>query len=550
MFFPSGTYLVSSTINVPSNVILRGSKSTSILKANAAGLNLLTIQSASNIAIEQLTLQGNNSAIAGTPSGGNGLVATGATNVTVRDCEFHGFGDSADIGASAIYFYAGNQEITIVGNYIDGGLGDNNGSDINIYSAGGNVLVESNRCYSANSNGIATNLTSAPGKVIIRGNICKNHKRHGIIPVYGGSGSMDTIVANNLCVDNASTGIYVNSGSAGTFVIEGNIIDSCSGGGKNSVGGGNGSTIAGGIVLGGGGGAGLARKLVSGNFIYNTGRTSAGLPREGYTDADVNQSTAIRIVNDDNSIVVNNFIDTSIGSGIRVYNQVSQAIIKNNKIIKTAIYAIEVLTTSHISNLEIVGNHIDNSGSDGHGIYLSYVPLSADNLTITNNVIKGKRTAGTFGLFLLHAFNGGIEGNYVDSWDIAINASSPAAAALLGSSVRFAQNTMLNSNTGLSYYLNSGQFAFGLDNRYVGNTADEVAVSLANHRNATHSVFKPGSNATVRAFFDTAPPTSGTWKVGDIVYNKAPPAVGAGYVGWLCVTDGTPGDWRPFGALG
>ena len=45
----------------------------------------------------------------------------------------------------------------------------------------------------------------------------------------------------------------------------------------------------------------------------------------------------------------------------------------------------------------------------------------------------------------------------------------------------------------------------------------------------------------------SAVPTTGTYKVGDIVYNSVPTA--GGYVGWVCVTAGTPGTWKGFGAI-
>lgn len=42
-------------------------------------------------------------------------------------------------------------------------------------------------------------------------------------------------------------------------------------------------------------------------------------------------------------------------------------------------------------------------------------------------------------------------------------------------------------------------------------------------------------------------PTSGTFRQGDIVYNDN--AVATGYVGWVCVREGTPGEWRAFGQI-
>lgn len=47
--------------------------------------------------------------------------------------------------------------------------------------------------------------------------------------------------------------------------------------------------------------------------------------------------------------------------------------------------------------------------------------------------------------------------------------------------------------------------------------------------------------------FGTAAPTSGAWERGDIVFNTAPSA--GGKVGWACVTAGSPGTWKAFGAI-
>lgn len=44
-----------------------------------------------------------------------------------------------------------------------------------------------------------------------------------------------------------------------------------------------------------------------------------------------------------------------------------------------------------------------------------------------------------------------------------------------------------------------------------------------------------------------AAPTAGVYAVGDIVWNTNPTPTG--YVGWVCVRDGTPGVWKAFGAI-
>lgn len=45
----------------------------------------------------------------------------------------------------------------------------------------------------------------------------------------------------------------------------------------------------------------------------------------------------------------------------------------------------------------------------------------------------------------------------------------------------------------------------------------------------------------------TSAPTSGTWSQGDKVRNQTPEA--GGYIGWVCVSSGTPGTWKGYGAI-
>lgn len=42
-------------------------------------------------------------------------------------------------------------------------------------------------------------------------------------------------------------------------------------------------------------------------------------------------------------------------------------------------------------------------------------------------------------------------------------------------------------------------------------------------------------------------PAEGAYKVGDIVWNARPKPTS--YVGWVCIREGTPGEWKPFGQI-
>jgi len=42
-------------------------------------------------------------------------------------------------------------------------------------------------------------------------------------------------------------------------------------------------------------------------------------------------------------------------------------------------------------------------------------------------------------------------------------------------------------------------------------------------------------------------PNSGNYRKGDVVWNKDPKPTG--FVGWVCVREGTPGEWKGFGQI-
>jgi hypothetical protein len=119
---------------------------------------------------------------------------------------------------------------------------------------------------------------------------------------------------------------------------------------------------------------------------------------------------------------------------------------------------------------------------------------------------------------------------------------------------------------------NSGVFGFGLvDNStyyQVNYSAAKKSYRFRYNGNESYVPFSFPSDATGwRSFapifqngilfgdygayyvqnYAAAAPTTGTWAVGDLFYNTAPTA--GGYVGFVCVTAGTPGTWKTFGAI-
>lgn len=72
----------------------------------------------------------------------------------------------------------------------------------------------------------------------------------------------------------------------------------------------------------------------------------------------------------------------------------------------------------------------------------------------------------------------------------------------------------------------------------VNNIKDDVSFHAAGAIRFSNTRFETGSSA----------PTHGFYNKGEIVWNEDPKPTG--YVGWICVREGTPGVWKPFGAIG
>lgn len=65
--------------------------------------------------------------------------------------------------------------------------------------------------------------------------------------------------------------------------------------------------------------------------------------------------------------------------------------------------------------------------------------------------------------------------------------------------------------------------------------------------NVTTLALGPGGEGRKVTYAAAAPTSGGPYAQGEIVFNNAPTA--GGKVGWVCTTAGTPGTWKPFGAI-
>ena len=61
------------------------------------------------------------------------------------------------------------------------------------------------------------------------------------------------------------------------------------------------------------------------------------------------------------------------------------------------------------------------------------------------------------------------------------------------------------------------------------------------------AIHDPGTGSVRRMVWRSSVPSTGTWDRGSVVFDTTPSA--SGTIGWTCVTAGTPGTWKTFGAI-
>lgn len=88
-----------------------------------------------------------------------------------------------------------------------------------------------------------------------------------------------------------------------------------------------------------------------------------------------------------------------------------------------------------------------------------------------------------------------------------------------------------------------GSTTYGTPGTYAGIWYDGANNLVADLKLASNDIVLRGNRQTT----GSAAPASGTWTRGDVCWNTLPAA--AGWRGWVCVSGGTPGTWKGFGAI-
>ena len=213
------------------------------------------------------------------------------------------------------------------------------------------------------------------------------------------------------------------------------------------------------------------------------------------------------------------------------------------------------------SNINIINNIINNNTQDG-------LTLKSNNNIISNNKISN---CNQDGLYIKdsnnHILNNNIinnsgrqglwcrNANYIHIND-CICYDNHATGIVIGDAVNAPCNNVSLNNCDV-YKTDNGtqitgiQILYGDNIKILSCKAYNNTVNYDINRNTTNFVsqLNPSfaKNNTKSLMYSNAIPTGGTYNVGDIVLYDTPSA--GGYVGAVCVSAGSPGTWKQFGAI-
>lgn len=351
----------------------------------------------------------------------------------------------------------------------------------------------------------------------------ENTGRNGISVANGGNGS---IIGNTFdTIGYLGIDVEPDSGSNVTNVhIEGNIITNSSGG----------INVRGTAAV-----AQCGNVTISGNHI----QTLSTSVREG-----------IAVVDTNNVTVVGNLVDVAYSYGIYVYatsspvfsgTVVDNILVADNIVLSrytgsTLFYPIYVQSahaTNYVTNVKIVGNYAQGIGHTA-AIY-GIAVVKADGLDVSGNTV---RDMGGIGIFLQNS------NRTVAARNVVLN-NGRIGPANQGVRTSGCATLLVDENIITDTQATKTQ-SYGL---YLTTTTGAVVRNNYLTGNATGPFYADSQDYDYDAAFTrkekvaSAAPTTGTWSVGDVVWNSA--AAASGYIGWVCVTAGTPGTWKTFGAI-
>lgn len=520
IWFPTGTYRITGTLNVGSNTQLIGEKGATI-QTSVVDISFVYGTAVNNVVVENLKFK---QTAAGTTAYTGGVELLNSTDCRVEACLFDGM-------QWAGVFLDGCTRVSVRDNYFTNFLGTiQDSADISIQNVTTICTISDNFCYGGGCHGILIQDPYAglvPSRNVVTGNRIGQHTCYGIavyLPGPGGSGDSFNQLSNNYIENiqgsatfnrSAGAGIYVVGAWSGGTQVTGNTITNCcvqtldraltpAGIGINGI------------------SASSAKVIISNNTITNMTQGD-GIHVASSPGGGIVSNNAVILPTTNNGTGVGG--GTLAGSGIYVTAS-SKMDVSNNSAI--------VLGTGSALNIEANGINISDISVEG-GYYQTASAACVrcyptGGFTIGNLSIAGT-TAKNLG-----SSNYGFSLNAVSSGSFVGNTGTAVAfEALL---INACTNLRV---TGGSYTSGTTPFV-SLTGTCTGTYIDAstyLGTASANIANGS-----TGGNIAWRA---SAVPAAGTWRQGDRVQNTVF-TVGQPKA-WACTVNGVPGTWVSEGNL-
>lgn len=497
VYIPKGDYVISSRLNLTSDITVKGSGDASRIIVNnpiSAGYVFYGI-GVSNVRLEQFCIDADVEA-----TGRLGCFnLCGAASVVIKN-----------ITATATYLvwtewmplgngsYKKSRDIQVIDNYINGLSGDNShyyGADCAIYFIHTeNAIASGNRVEhcghgiawwggdsNPGQNGAPENPREAKN-IVISSNIVTDVAGGGI---WGSMGENLTIT-NNVVTDCHDVGIDLE----GTYysTVSNNTVYNCNNGGITTF------FFSRGTVI-------------SGNTVYSD------TPKQ-YAFKIYNSSQNFQ--NEDILLTGNTFVNTSSEGGLSGGDNCEKIVYENNTFIN-------VFVDQDFNNhryTKISSNHflVDKTMDMPFTALCAGITNAGGELVVTDNIVEttAEQPDGTIGIQVVQADNSSVNNNIV-SGNI-VKGFKTDISVINSSSKKLLHNYIVS------------------DNMLGGGNIKSDGNGLVTYNGNYNS-------SGAYTFGDV--PVTGYWRKGQIIYFNSPDM--EGHVGAICVTSGTPGEWKYFG---
>ena len=270
----------------------------------------------------------------------------------------------------------------------------------------------------------------------------------------------------------------------------------------------------------------IGRVVISNNIVR--GADTAGLIVVGESTVSPAYAGDISIIGNMISGMTNvNSISGNVGA--IVVRHGGRVVISDNNIYESSVTNMNGIMVKETADVLVSSNKIGNVGS--MGIFLNYI---SDRATIIGNDVN---TALSTGIYL----------DSLGTPDVVVSDNTVSNVVNYGVNISHGRYVNVIGNNVTDVTGSARGFLVGS-----GVTKAIVSGNVTNANTPTFITIGNNISQELNSWNHTinqrsTAPSSGTWNVGDIVYHTAP--VAGGFIGSVCVTAGTPGIWKPFGAI-